>query len=430
MEDTEPWIIDIGFILLFISFTTVGALIASRIPSNPIGWIFCGLGLSGTLTSLCGEYAVYALTTRPGSLPQGDIAAWFSGWLSGSNIVTLIVLLFLLFPNGLLLSPRWSAVAWLTLIANVLSLAQYLRPGSFDGFSPFSIANPFGIKDADTTLSMVATIGFGLALVTAIASVSSLVLRFRRAQGVERQQIKWLAFAGSAVGATFLVGPILWSIPELPETVWSALFLFSVSSIPISVGIAILKYRLYDIDIIINRALVYGTLIVIVTGLYIILVGIVGVLFQSAGNSFLVILATGLIAVLFQPLRDRLQRGVNRLMYGERDDPYAVLSRLSRRLEATLAPSPYCPRSWRPSKNRSNYLTPPSLSGRARRSPSPPHLEHLLPTHYVCRWFIRTRRLASCSLRRARPARPSRLPTAICWRILPARPASPSTPPA
>jgi two-component system, NarL family, sensor kinase len=343
VEDAEPWIIDIGFVLLFISFTTVGALIASRSPINSIGWIFCVLGLSVTLTSLCGEYAVYALATRPGSLPYGDVAAWLSGWLSGSNIVTLIVLLFLLFPNGRLLSQRWRPVAWLALIANALSLAQYLRPGPLDGFSPLPVANPLGIKDADTVLNIVATIGFGLTLVTAIASVTSLVLRFRRARGVERLQMKWLTFAGSAVGATFLVAPILWSIPELSETVWSALFLFSVSSIPISVGIAILKYRLYDIDIIINRTLVYGTLIVIVIGLYVFVVGTAGMLFQSVGNSFLMILATGLVAVLFQPLRQSLQRGINHFMYGERDDPYAVLSRLSQRLEATLAPEAVLP---------------------------------------------------------------------------------------
>jgi signal transduction histidine kinase len=325
------------------AFTMVGALIASRSPINSIGWIFCLLGLSGSLTSLCGEYAVYALATRPGSLSQGDVAAWLSVWLSGSNLVTLIVLLFLLFPNGRPLSPRWRPVAWLTIIANALSFALYLRPGPLDGFSPLSVANPLGIKDADTVLNIVATIGFGLTLFTVLASVASLVLRFQRAQGIERQQMKWLAFAGFSVGAAFIVGPILWSIPELSGAVWSALFLFGVSTIPISVGIAILKYRLYDIDIIINRTLVYGALIVIVIGLYVFVVGTAGMLFQSVGNSFLAILATGLIAVLFHPLRQRLQRGVNQLMYGERDDPYAVLSRLSQRLEAALAPEAVLP---------------------------------------------------------------------------------------
>src|SRR5512134_2221893 len=175
VEDTEPWILQIGFVLLFMSFTTVGALIASRSPINSIGWIFCLLGLSGSLTSLCGEYAVYALATRPGSLPQGDVAAWLSVWLSGSNLVTLIVLLFLLFPNGRPLSPRWRPVAWLTIIANALSFALYLRPGPLDGFSPLSVVNPLGIKDADTVLNIVATIGFGLTLFTVLASVASLV---------------------------------------------------------------------------------------------------------------------------------------------------------------------------------------------------------------------------------------------------------------
>jgi signal transduction histidine kinase len=113
--------------------------------------------------------------------------------------------------------------------------------------------------------------------------------------------------------------------------------------IPLSIGVAVLRYHLFDIDLLINRTLVYGALIVIVTGLYILLVGMVGVLFQSVGNSFLVILATGLIAVLFQPLRQSLQRGINHFMYGERDDPYAVLSRLSQRLEATLAPEAVLP---------------------------------------------------------------------------------------
>ena len=321
VEDAEPWIIDIGFVLLFMAFTTVGALIASRSPINSIGWIFCVLGISGSLTSLCGEYAVYALATRPGLLPQGDVAAWLSVWLSGSNLVTLIVLLFLLFPNGRSLSPRWRPVAWLTIIANALSFALYLRPGPLDGFSPLSVANPLGIKGADTVLSIVATIGFGLTLVAAIASVTSLVLRFRRAQGVERLQMKWLTFAGSAVGATFLVAPILWSIPELSETVWSALFLCSVLSIPISVGIAILKYRLYDIDIIINRTLVYGTLTVSIIGLYVLGVGGLSRLMQTQSNLAVSIFTLLIVAAVVQPLHRSLQRGLNRLMRFEQNQP-------------------------------------------------------------------------------------------------------------
>src|SRR5688572_6457039 len=321
VEDAEPWIIEIGFVLLFMAFTTVGALIASRSPINSICWIFCVLGVSGTLTTLCGEYAVYALATRPGSLPQGDVAAWLSGWLSGSNLVTLIVLLFLLFPNGRLLSPRWSAVVWLALIANALSFALYLRPGPLDGFSPLSVANPLGIKDADTVLNIVATIGFGLTLFTVLASVASLVLRFRRAQGLERQQMKWLAFAGFSVGAAFLVGPILWSIPELSGAVWSALFLCSVLSIPISVGIAILKYRLYDIDIIINRTLVYGTLTVSIIGLYVLGVGGLSRLLQTQSNLAVSILSLPIVAAVVQPLHRSLQRGLNRLMRFEQNQP-------------------------------------------------------------------------------------------------------------
>ena len=179
------------------------------------------------------------------------------------------------------------------------------------------------------------------------------IYRYRRVSNrVQRQQSKWVVF-GITLGLTvfLIVNIAVSSIVPVPTSaggvttlmVGAALMNSALLLIPLSIGIAVLRYHLFDIDILINRTLVYGTLILIVTGLYIILVGMVGVLFQSVGNSFLVILATGLVAVLFQPLRQRLQRAINHFMYGERDDPYAVLSRLSQRLEATLAPEAVLP---------------------------------------------------------------------------------------
>jgi signal transduction histidine kinase len=154
-------------------------------------------------------------------------------------------------------------------------------------------------------------------------------------------QIKWIAFAASIVGLMFLIG-IAITLTYGSELLDSVVAL-SFASVPVAIGIAVLKYRLYDIDLIINRTLVYGALTASVVGIYVLVVGYLGALFQTGGNLFVSLLATGLVAVLFAPLRDRLQRGVNRLMYGERDDPYAVVSRLGERLEATLAPDAVMP---------------------------------------------------------------------------------------
>ena len=168
----------------------------------------------------------------------------------------------------------------------------------------------------------------------------SVIVRFGRAQEEERQQLKWLAY-GAAFGTITIGATVAASFFDID--LGSVPFYLAVAGFPIAIGIAILRYRLWDIDLLINRTLVYGALTASVVGIYVLVVGYLGVLFRTHSNLIVSLLATGLVAVLFQPLRDRLQRGVNRLMYGERDDPYAVLSRLSQRLEATLAPEAVLP---------------------------------------------------------------------------------------
>jgi signal transduction histidine kinase len=174
-----------------------------------------------------------------------------------------------------------------------------------------------------------------------LASVVAVGLRFRRSAGEERQQLKWLVYAGVL---TFFV--LITSSPavplDLPEAV-AILALLCLPSIPVAVGIAILRNRLYDIDLVINRTLVYGALTACVVGIYVVVVGYLGALFSTGGNVVISLAATGVVAVLFQPLRERLQRAVNRLMYGERDEPYAVLTRLGERLEATVEPRAVLP---------------------------------------------------------------------------------------
>jgi signal transduction histidine kinase len=177
--------------------------------------------------------------------------------------------------------------------------------------------------------------------VAGLGAVISLFVRFRRAGGDERQQIKWFASAA----ALTLVWLIVFgqSLRGLPEAIVALQSLLVLQTIPVATGIAILRYRLYDIDLLINRTLVYGALSVIVVALYVLVVASLGQLLQLQGSLFASLLATGLVAVLFAPLRDRLQRAVNRLMYGQRDDPYMVLSGLGERLETTLAPNAVLP---------------------------------------------------------------------------------------
>jgi signal transduction histidine kinase len=222
----------------------------------------------------------------------------------------------------------------------VAMISAAFSSGAVDGLGP--IQNPLGIEGMANVYEALSTFMFPLLFV---AAASSLFVRLRRAIGVERQQIKWFAYAA----ATFALGIIpAYMIPEAIDTsLWFeraglAIFVAGLAGIPISMGIAILRYRLYDIDLLINRTLVYGALTASVVGLYILVVGYLGALFQT-DDLFVSLLATGLVAVLFAPLRERLQRVVNRLMYGERDDPYAVVSRLGERLEGTLAPEAVLP---------------------------------------------------------------------------------------
>lgn len=307
-----------------IVFPAVGALIVSHHPRNMLGWLFCLMGLSSGLAGFASEYATYALVAEPDSLPGAKAAAWLGSWIGTPGFVS-VVLIPLLFPDGRPPSRRWWPLVWLAagvIAASTVSIT--LIPGPLEGYP--SVENPFGIqgaKAANESLFFATEPILGLAL---LAGIASLVIRYRRSRGGERQQVKWFTFA-VALAPFGLVGNTLF--PDLAWLIGGV----SVSLIPLAIGIAVLKYRLYDIDLVINRTLVYGVLTACVVGIYVAVVGYLGVLFQTQDNLMVSLLAAGLVAVLFAPLRARLQRGVNRLMYGERDDPYAVLSGLGERME-------------------------------------------------------------------------------------------------
>jgi signal transduction histidine kinase len=324
-----------GAIAVAAVFPLVGALILARQSHNAIGWILCAMGFSEALAEFARRYAIYALVAQPGVLPGGALLAWIWAWSWVPGFV-LIAFLLLLFPNGHLVSPRWQWVAWLA-AAGLALLVVTLATVSWPVRGLYLLTHLGEIE-----LGYVGTGGAVLSLGSICASALALVRRFRRAQGVERQQLKWFTYAG-ALTVLVLLGNILLGTYEgnqngdLGSTLGQFLEALTLAALPVAIGIAILKHRLFDIDLLINRSLVYGTLTVCVVGFYVLVVGALGVMLQTQGSLAISLLATGLIAVLFQPLHARLQRLVNHLMYGERDDPYQVLTRLGQRLEATLA---------------------------------------------------------------------------------------------
>jgi signal transduction histidine kinase len=320
-----------------LTFSVVGAIVASRHPRNIIGWILCTIGLVVGLGTLARGYAEFWLASGWGSQSLGETAAWFASLWWTLLVFVPTTFLLLLFPDGRLPSPRWRPVAWLAGFGiSGFVVGSALEAGPLGDFP--QLVNPYGVDSL-----VVRVIGVAGSIVlggSMVASAASVIVRARHAGRVERQQIKWLAYGGAVVvSAIFVGGGIsLWS-----DTAAIALISLALLWLPICMGIAMVRHRLYDIDFLINRTLVYGVLTASVAGIYVLVVGYLGALFQTGGNLLISLLATGVLALLFQPLRERLQRAVNRLMYGERDDPYAVLSRLGQRLEAILAPDAVLP---------------------------------------------------------------------------------------
>lgn len=332
--------------LLTIAFTLVGALVASRVPKNPIGWIFLSVGILYTLSGLGVVLQIYRPPVFDGNdFPGSALVDWFTNWLWMPAFFLPITIVLMYFPDGLLPSPRWRFVSWSAVLGIALSvLVVMLHPGPLEYWDLDS--NPLGIPAAAPYLEILANLGFILLGIGFIGSVLAFLVRFRRSRGMEREQMKWLVYALGLLLLVFLIVFLLRFIfPQISliDELSISLTNLTILGIAVAAAIAILRYQLYDIDLIINRTLVYGALTAGVIGIYVLVVGAVGLLFQQSSNLFISLLATGLAALLFQPLRERLQRGVNRLMYGERDDPYAVLSGLDRRLEESLSPETTLP---------------------------------------------------------------------------------------
>jgi signal transduction histidine kinase len=335
---SDTWVVGLAFGLVSVAFGTVGALVASRHPRNPIGWLFLAMGLT-SVGGLADGYATYALS-RPGSLPGGQWAAWTADFFISSPglLFGVFALLFLVFPDGHLPSPRWRPVAWAAVVVIVLlQTLVILAPGPLPGFP--SVRNPAAVPSV-VPLQAGEPILFFALLVLIGLSVVSLVLRYRRSRGEERQQMKWFATAAGFLGLVIASGPAWWfSGTILAEAVWPLVFAAGLITVPVACGIAISRHRLYDIDLVINRTVVYGALAAFITAAYVgIVVGLGNLL--GAGdepNLALSIAATAVVAVLFQPVRSRVQQLANRLVYGKRASPYELLSQFSDRVAGSYA---------------------------------------------------------------------------------------------
>ena len=315
-----------------LSFAPVGALIAARHPENFVGWLLCLLGVAFSIGHFSSEYAVYTMLTEPDSLPAGEVMAWISSWIL-PPIVGIQVFSFLLFPTGRLPSSRWRPLAWL-IVTYVLvgMITSAFSIGANAGLGP--IPNPLGIEGFSEVYDMVLNV---LPLLY-VAVALSLFVRLRRARGVESQQIKWFAYGVAATISGIIFAYIVPGFVDTPLWFARAGYVLNVAvtpAIPISMGIAILRYKLYDIDLIINRTLVYGSLTASLVALYfggIILLQRVFVAFTGQQSTLAVVASTLLIAALFNPLRRRIQSFIDRRFYRWKYDARKTLEAFSVKL--------------------------------------------------------------------------------------------------
>ena len=330
-----PWVQET---VVAVTFPALGLLILSRRPQHPIGWLFCVAGFAAGLDHFCGEYAIYTQQAEPNSLPGGEISAWIVSWL-WVPFNAVLVYVALLFPDGRPPSKRWRPVVWLVGIAVVVGVTvAALLPVPVCNVC--SIENPLGIEGLESVSDLIDPLieafWYG---VLGLVAVASLYVRFRHAGGVERQQIKWLAYAASLVvlGTTLAYG--VYGVTGARWTWQVGITLLAVGLVgtPIAVGIAISRYRLYEIDTLINRTLVYGALTAALAMLYLGGVATTQAIFraltgQEEQPQLAIVVSTLVIAALFTPLRRRIQGFIDRRFYRRKYDARRTLEAFSAKL--------------------------------------------------------------------------------------------------
>ena len=324
-----------------VTFSLMGGLIAARQPENPIGWIFCAVGLSFAVATLTSEWADYAIVKSPGALPLGPFMSWVAVWAWPPGILLLFTFLLLLFPDGRLPSRRWRAVAWFA-VADMVALIVPIAIAAWPIRGPLLInigeSAPAAAPDSFKLAYDIQVAGVLVLFVLGLASAASLIFRMRRATGDERQQIKWFAFAAAVLVIVVILASPLFHLP-------GQLQVLAFPLLPVASAVAILKYRLYDIDVVINKTVIFTTLAAFVTAVYLaVVVGIGAVIGTTGNNVVLSIAATAIVAAAFQPLRERARRLANRLVYGKRATPYEVLADFAERVGEAYSAEDILPR--------------------------------------------------------------------------------------
>src|ERR671917_2504620 len=355
--DTPP-ALTVLFRVLSLAFPTVGALIASRRPENPIGWIFCGTGLLYGVQAFASGYAEYTQTGHPGSLPGGELMAWIASWIGVPVVPLAGALLVLLFPTGKLLSRSWRTVVWMAACGTVmLTLWAALGPGPLT-FQP-TRENPLGLGGtigklgpsesspmfdqpgfarhagtditAEGVVNTLGRVGIFLVLVSWLFAVAAMIMRMDQARGAERQQLKWFVYGVAVLVVGFLAAFLGFGQHSVAWFLGIAAFNF----LPIAAGIAILRYRLYDIDFLINRTLVYSALTAALALVYVGSIVLLQGLFRTLTgetSQLAVVASTLAIAALFVPLRRRVQVFIDRRFYRRKYDVAKTLQAFNMRL--------------------------------------------------------------------------------------------------
>jgi signal transduction histidine kinase len=316
----------------------VGSLLAARRPSNPIGWLLAGTALVWAIQQGSFGYGAYGLVAHPGSLPAATLLVVLLHRTMEPLTLLGAALVFLLFPDGRLPSARWRPVPWVGLAAaTILMLAWIVDPGS-NTIGTLEIRSPLQVGPTlHRILTPLFVVAFLLLFVVLVAAVVSLLLRLRRARGEARQQLRWFAYATALLPVGF--GVLFFGPSDTTDQIGTALVAVGSVGMPLAVAVAIFKYRLYAIDLVIHKTVVIGVLGAFITTVYVAVAAGLGQMLGATGgpNLGLSILATAVVAVCFQPVRERVQRLADRLVYGQRATPYEVLSQFSAAMATTYA---------------------------------------------------------------------------------------------
>lgn len=317
-------------ILEALGFTAVGVVVAVRRGTNPIGWLLLAAGVLTAVNALALQYAEFTIVGGHPAWPGGIGGAWLASWLWAPVVSFIIPVVLLRFPDGRLIAPWLRAVEWFAAVTT-LGLSAYfaINPGPLQ-LASFGV-NPFAV-DVPELLSALLALGT-IGLVTDVAAAASVVVRFRYSRGIERLQLKWLAFSVLPLAVTGVASAVL------PDKLGQVLYILFQLFLPVAIGIAILRYRLYDIDVLIRRTITYATLSITLAAAYIGAVASLEALLApfTSGNGVAVAVSTLAVVALFQPLRLRIRALVDRRFFRSRYDAAAILDNFSARLRDQVA---------------------------------------------------------------------------------------------